>query len=519
MDILAKYFNTGGPSDPSRHYVVPAVERVPVARQLVEDGLFFVLHGPRQSGKTTFVLEFIREINSCGRYHAFYLSLQEARGIKGLSKFASFFVETLNEALKNSGVEILAKTTVPYEDLTFPQKAIRRALNSLCSSLDKPVILFIDEVETLQGKVLKSFLDQIRCGFVMRNRFNFPHSLGLVAMRDLEDLRLEHTSAKRASLLASPFNIARDLYLPNFSFADINKLYEMHVVTTGQIIEDQARVRAWEWSEGQPWLVNALIAEVVEVILNGDLGKVVTEDLIDRAAQELLKNRPAHLRHLMLWLEDPRIRRAVGPVIAGSVIKRPVLNEGIFLALDLGLLSADVNDHLRPANRLYRYLMESSFTRSLKFPASLEGLFINKDNILMTSLLREFQRYWREMSRSWLRPYQNIPAVLSHLATQTFLKAATASQTHLVRGSVLGEDSLEICAEFSGKRYPLLLMVARPRAVETGLEELSRNLESLGVLEGWLLVFDFDYQKTAEEKMYWKTKTLAAGRTIHVLGF
>jgi hypothetical protein len=50
-----RYFNTAGPCDPERHYMLPAEERLPEARPLVEAWKYFVVHAPRQTGKTTTV--------------------------------------------------------------------------------------------------------------------------------------------------------------------------------------------------------------------------------------------------------------------------------------------------------------------------------------------------------------------------------------------------------------------------------------------------------------------------------
>ena len=46
-------FNTAGPCIPGRHYMLPALDRLPEVRRLVEDEDYFVVHAPRQTGKTT----------------------------------------------------------------------------------------------------------------------------------------------------------------------------------------------------------------------------------------------------------------------------------------------------------------------------------------------------------------------------------------------------------------------------------------------------------------------------------
>ncbi|MDR1534291.1 MAG: ATP-binding protein, partial [Planctomycetota bacterium] len=62
--VIPKRFNVAGPCVPDRHYMLPAVNRLPEARQLAEQGDYFVIHAARQSGKTTLLRALAREINA-----------------------------------------------------------------------------------------------------------------------------------------------------------------------------------------------------------------------------------------------------------------------------------------------------------------------------------------------------------------------------------------------------------------------------------------------------------------------
>ena len=52
---MEKFFNIAGPCLPNRHYMLPALDRMPQIRRLVARETYFVLHAPRQTGKTTAV--------------------------------------------------------------------------------------------------------------------------------------------------------------------------------------------------------------------------------------------------------------------------------------------------------------------------------------------------------------------------------------------------------------------------------------------------------------------------------
>ena len=73
MNSTRRFFNTEGPIDPQEHYYVP--HRLDEARlmQLIEQKKYFVLHAPRQSGKTTAIMMFVAKLNAEGVYKALYL--------------------------------------------------------------------------------------------------------------------------------------------------------------------------------------------------------------------------------------------------------------------------------------------------------------------------------------------------------------------------------------------------------------------------------------------------------------
>ena len=90
-----KFFNISGPCDPARHYVFSAVERLPAARSLVDEGHYFILHAARQSGKTTLLRALTREVNADGRFHALYCSLEAAQKIDSLETGIAAVVASL----------------------------------------------------------------------------------------------------------------------------------------------------------------------------------------------------------------------------------------------------------------------------------------------------------------------------------------------------------------------------------------------------------------------------------------
>lgn len=59
---MARHFNTAGPCRADDHHMLPPDRRLPGIRTLVEQKAYFVLHAPRQVGKTTSLLALARAL-------------------------------------------------------------------------------------------------------------------------------------------------------------------------------------------------------------------------------------------------------------------------------------------------------------------------------------------------------------------------------------------------------------------------------------------------------------------------
>ncbi len=73
---MPRWFNTAGSCKPELHYILPALRRLPDVRRLVDQQGYFVLHAPRQAGKTTALLTLARELTREGRYTGALVSME-----------------------------------------------------------------------------------------------------------------------------------------------------------------------------------------------------------------------------------------------------------------------------------------------------------------------------------------------------------------------------------------------------------------------------------------------------------
>ena len=122
----------------------------------------------------------------------------------------------------------------------------------------RPLVLLIDEIDTLIGDTLVSVLRQLRAGYDQRPAGS-PHSVILCGVVDVRDYRIRSSAANALVLGGSAFNVkSKSLRLGDFSAAQVRALLAQHTTETGQTFTEDALQMVRTRTAGQPWLVNAL---------------------------------------------------------------------------------------------------------------------------------------------------------------------------------------------------------------------------------------------------------------------
>lgn len=73
---MSHWFNTAGPCQADIHYMLPPIVRLPNLSRLIEQRNYFVIHAPRQTGKTTAMLALAKQLTESGRYTAVMVSAE-----------------------------------------------------------------------------------------------------------------------------------------------------------------------------------------------------------------------------------------------------------------------------------------------------------------------------------------------------------------------------------------------------------------------------------------------------------
>lgn len=493
---MSRFFNTAGPCRPADHYMLPPERRLPAIRELIDAKQYFVIHAPRQSGKTTLVLALAESLLANGRYTAVSASCETGqvaggdveRGVAAVLQSIALRAADLPEDLRPEPVERFAEVAAESRLLTYLDAWSRRS--------PRPVVLFLDEIDALRDETLLSVLRQLRSGYPARPD-GFLQSAALIGLRDVRDYRIRLRPGSESLGTSSPFNIkVESLTLRNFTADEVAELYAQHTEETGQDFDPDATALAWELTRGQPWLVNALAAEIVRRLVP-DRSLRIEARHVERAKEILIERRDAHLDSLADRLREPRVRRILEPIFSGQFLAPDVLEDDIQFVKDLGLVTAGPAG-LEIANPIYREVIPRTLTWVMQesLPVA-RAPFIAPDGTLRTDkILEDFRAFWCQNAEFFLerQPYSEAAAQLVFMA---YLQRIVNGGGLIDREYGVGRGRIDLCVRWPHpkglQRWAIELKVwrdGRSDPLPEGLAQLSGYLARLGLEEGTLILFD-----------------------------
>ncbi|MEM9163079.1 MAG: ATP-binding protein [Cyanobacteria bacterium P01_F01_bin.4] len=514
---MPKWFNIAGPCQADIHYMLTPLARLPELTGLIEQRGYFVVHAPRQTGKTTAMLALAQQLTASGQYTAVMLSAEVGAAFPHHPGAAE---AAILDAWHNA-----AKFRLPadLQPPPWPEAAggqrIGTALSEWTQQSPRPLVVFIDEIDALQDEALISVLRQLRSGYPNRPQ-GFPHSLALIGVRDVRDYKVAAGGSERLNT-ASPFNIKlKSLTMRNFTRTEVAQLYEQHTIETGQLFKDDAVSRAFELTQGQPWLVNALAKEIVEELVSTPTQPITVEHM-ETAKEILIQRQDTHLDSLASLLRADRVRAIIEPMLAGQELG-DIRNDDVQFLIDLGLCRMSPQGGIAIANPIYQEVLPRVLSRNpqASLPQIAPSWLTPGGKLNPEQLLNTFLAFWRQHGEPLLRsaPYHEIAP---HLVLMAFLHRVVNGGGTLTREYAIGSDRMDLCLRYGDTTLGLELKVwreGRPDPLKAGLDQLDRYLAGLGLKTGWLVIFD---RRPGLPPMAERTTTeevvTAAGRAVQVI--
>ena len=486
---MQRRFNTAGPCRPELHYMLPALRRIPQVRGLIDQQAYFVVHAPRQVGKTTTLSSLGHELTREGRYAALLVSMEVGApfpddvGAAELAILASWRAD--------AEYALPRELQPPPWPEAPPGRRIGAALQAWSLASPRPLVLFLDEIDALRESALVGVLHQLRDGF-RRRPDQFPWSLALCGLRDVRDYKVTSGSAGRLGS-ASPFNIkVESLTLRDFTEDEVRELYAQHTADTGQVFTPEACDRAFELTQGQPWLTNALARQLTEVVVPARERPITAEDVLE-ARQRLVARMDTHLDSLAERLREDRVRRIIAPMIAGEALP-DVAEDDLRYVVDLGLCRKDPRGGLVIANPIYREVILRSLSGSVSasLPIIAPTWLTPEGRLDAGRLLSAFLEFWREHGEALLGA-ATYPEIAPHLVLMAFLQRVENGGGVLTREYAVRRGRIDLCLRLGPDRVAMELKVWRAGGKDPrpqGLRQLDGYLAGLGLQSGWLVIFD-----------------------------
>ncbi|AFZ57279.1 AAA family ATPase [Anabaena cylindrica FACHB-243] len=486
---MSRWFNIAGPCNPEKHYTISATSRLPDLSMLIEQESYFVVHAPRQTGKTTAMLALAQQLTATGRYAAVMVSAEVGSAFNhdpGAAELA--ILGAWQNTIEDNLPPELQPPTWVYN---APGQRIGENLRAWSRAIKRPLVLFIDEIDSLQDQTLISILRQLRDGFPNRPE-NFPSSVGLIGLRDVRDYKVASGGSDRLNT-SSPFNIkVSSITLRNFNAEEVAELYQQHTEETGQIFTPEATETAFDLTQGQPWLVNALAKEIVEKMVK-DRNIAITKEHILQAKEILIARQDTHLDSLAERLREPRIKAIIEPMLAGLELG-DIPNDDIQFVIDLGLCKMHPYGGLTIANPIYREVLPRvlTVTPMASLPMIAPTWLTPEGELNIDALLAAFLKFWRQHGEPLLGS-TGYHEIAPHIVLMAFLHRVINGGGILEREYAIGSDRMDLCLRYKDVTLGIELKVWREKKRDPqteGIEQLESYLGRLGLDFGWLFVFD-----------------------------
>ena len=522
-----RFFNTTGPVVAADHYCIPPLQRLNLTevRRFIRDKRYFVLHAPRQTGKTSALLALRDLLNAEDDYRCVYANVEGGQTAReDVEQVMRTILDELASRARSNGDEFLDEVWPDILTRSGPHGALREALTRWAEAAPKPLVLLIDEIDSLIGDSLLSVLRQLRAGYDRRPG-SFPQSVILCGVRDVRDYRIHSSSANAIIAGGSAFNIkARSLRLGDFSRDEVLALLGQHTEETGQRFTDDALELIWTQTQGQPWLVNALAEETCFYGEAAEDRRIpITADAIRDAQEQLILRRETHLDQLADKLKEDRVQRVIEPLLSGAEERR-FIDRDLEYVRDLGLVARD--RPVRIANPIYAEVVPRELTWVIQEEFEQETVwYVNADGSLnMVELLTEFQTFFREHSEHWVTRFQYQEAG-PQLLLQAFLQRIVNSGGRIEREYGLGRmrtDLLIVWPQGNQTRKIVIeckiLHKSLEQTIADGLDQTAEYMDRCDAEAGHLIIFDRREGRRWEDKVFHDHRTSSSGIKIDIWG-
>jgi hypothetical protein len=484
---MPRRFNTAGPNDSARHSTISARSRVPALRDIIEQGRYFVLHAPRQMGKTTLLLDLAAEINREKSHVAAVVSLEPGAAFPTVDAAELAMLDSWRYDL---AAYLPSDVSVPRWPEAPPGNRIGAALSAFAQDCARPLVLFFDGFDTLSREVRMSVIRQIRAG-KPRRPHGFPWSIGFASLRDPRELDHSYTQTPPSSSTpTSSMSLdAEVIPLAALSREHVGEMCESLAEQLSETVLPTAADRVFDHTQGVPFFVGSILQRVLEMFEQRK-GSITAAD-VDKARDALVERRGGVLDEGVDRMRDARFKAMLEQVGAGTL--RDLSSDEARIAVDLGIIHERSDSSVHYTNSIWRMVVTRQLpsTKSSIFTTDKPAWVRPDGRLDPEKLLETFLEFWRRHGDQILAGATY--GELSPLVLTAFLNGIVKNGGLIEREYALGRGRMDVCIRQGGSAVALVVKVRRERdadPVVEGLAQVDASLARHGIEDGWLVIFD-----------------------------
>ena len=496
---MEKIFNITGNCRVAKHYMADVSKKLAQTFKMVERGDYFIINRPRQYGKTTTLFTLSDILRKTDDY------LVLATSFEGIG-------DTVFETEKNFSTLLVrhfkkySKIYAPELLPLFEQETIQTdtlddvsdLITALVSQTDKKVVLMIDEVDkSSNNQLFISFLAMLRNKYLESDIVKTFHSIVLAGVHDVKSLKLKIRPDEEAKF-NSPWNIAADFTVDmNLQVDEIKPMLDAYVADKGVQMDTQAlSEKLFYYTSGYPFLVSKLCKMLDETYLPQKTAREWTEDDLQMAVQQLVKESNTNFDTLVKNLENSEAlyQEVYRIVIDGDKVTFNAHNTLINFGILYGIF-VDKNGTIKIHNRIYNEVIANYMASKIDqsralYKADFGSGYKNDDKSLnMEAVLLGFQAF---MKKEYSKRDRDFLEKNGRLVFLAFLKPIiNGSGYDFKEVQVSEEKRLDVVITYLHEKFVAELKLwYGQKAHEKGLVQLAAYLDTQALDSGYLLIFD-----------------------------
>jgi hypothetical protein len=488
-----KVFNIAGPVDPEKHYYLAHNDVNTQLTKYIEQKKCFNLNAPPQTGKTSVIQEYAKKLNFSGNYQALYVDfkrceIKDSNNIlKNIFKILWQFQIAIIHQLRECDKICYFLKKLLSKDISSPL-SFTEFIQYWCDSSTKPVILFIDNLDSISGDTFIHIAQQLTYGFLSVQ--NSPQSIGLASTHNIKKYNIWSHQNQRIIPVHTIFTLEMPtLELQNFTKHQIKNFFAQHAHATGQVVTDDALDYIFHLTQGHPWLVN-LLGYYACFKLATTRNQPITKKVIEQAQHTIMYEQDIKNDLILERFGEPIARSIIHAIITGTAFDNDQITHTVLDIESLKKTGMDI------ASLIYQELAQNHPTESQKAIASFDWYQDCSGALNTPKLLSTFQQFYRNNAEYWKSKFKSkksAPFLLFKAFLETIIGKNISFQH---KQFVASKHSAFMIIPWKFQRIAINLTLA----LSDNTQEMEYYMKTHHATEGHIIHFDQDSDRSYNDK-------------------